>query len=84
MINFKQEELIERLMDQIRERFPEVRLIKIVESCEDPESLWVKVTSPEDEDRELELRAFASDKVTDILLDYGYHILVMPMRKVAA
>jgi len=84
MINFKQEELIEGLMDQIRERFPEVSLIKIVESCEDPESLWVKVTSPEDEDRELELRAFASDKVTDILLDYGYHILVMPMRKEAA
>lgn len=71
-------------MDQIRERFPEVSLIKTVESCEDPESLWVKVTSPEDEDRELELRAFASDKVTDILLDYGYHILVMPMRREAA
>ena len=32
MINFKQEELIEGLMDQIRERFPEVSLIKIVES----------------------------------------------------
>ncbi len=71
-------------MDQIRKRFPEVRLINVAESCEDPESLWIKVTSPDDEDRELELRAFGSDKVTDILLDYGYHMLVMPVRGVAA
>lgn len=84
MINFKQEELIEVLMDQIRKRFPEVRLINVTESCEDPESLWIKVTSPEDEDRDLELRAFASDKVNDILLDYGYHMLIMPVRRVAA
>jgi len=84
MINFKQEELIENLMNQIKNKFPEVRLIKIMEGCEDPESLWIKVSSPEDEDREMELRDFASDKVTDILLDYGYHMLVMPMREKAA
>lgn len=81
MINFKQEELIEQLMGQIRKKFPEVSLLKIMEGCDDPESLWIKVTSPKDEDREMELRDFAGDKVTDIFLDYGYHMLVMPIKE---
>ncbi len=80
MINFKQEELIEDLIRHIRGKYPEVELIDFTESPEDPESLWINITAPEDEDREIELRTFASDKATDILLDYGYHMLVMPVR----
>ncbi len=79
MINFKQEELIDTLMKQIRQKFPEVDLINITESPEDPESLWINVTAPDDDDRDMELIEFAGDKVTDILLDYGYHMLVMPV-----
>jgi hypothetical protein len=77
-INFKQEELIDELVNILIKKFPEVELIDITESPEDSESLWVNVTAPKDEDKEIELRAFASDKTTDILIDYGYHILVMP------
>ena len=84
MINFKQEELIDNLMAQIRQRYPEVVLIDVVESPESSSSLWINVSSPEDEDRELELLEFASELVTDIHLDYGYHMLVMPTRKAAA
>jgi hypothetical protein len=81
MINFKQEELIDSLMSDIRERYPEVELIKVVESAENPSTLWIRVTAPEDEEREIEMREFASEKVADILLDYGYHMLVMPTRR---
>lgn len=84
MINFKQEELIEKLIIQIKEKFPDVDLINITESPEDPESLWINVTSPDDEDRDMELIEFAGDKVTDIFLDYGYHMLVMPVQAKAA
>ena len=84
MINFKQEELIDKLLNQIRNKFPEVELISITESPEDPANLWINVTAPEDEDREIKLIEFASDKTTDILLNYGYHMLVMPTRKVIA
>lgn len=80
-INFKQEELIENLMKQIQKNFPEVKLIKITESVDDPESLWIEVTAPESEEREMELMEFTGDKVTDILIDYGYHMLVMPIRE---
>lgn len=68
-------------MSDIRERYPEVELIKVVESAENPSTLWIRVTAPEDEEREIEMREFASEKVADILLDYGYHMLVMPTRR---
>ena len=48
MINFKQEELIESLIKDIREKYPEVELVKVVESPEDPETLWIRVSAPED------------------------------------
>jgi hypothetical protein len=80
-INFKQEELIKKLMRAIRRKFPEVRLIDIVEGPEDPETLWINVTAPEDEDREMALIKFAGNKLIDILLDYGYHMLIMPRKK---
>jgi len=80
-INFKQEELIKKLMKAIRRKFPEVRLIDVVEGPEDPETLWINVTAPEDEDREMALIKFAGNRLIDILLDYGYHMLVMPRKK---
>jgi len=80
-INFKQEELIKKLMRAIRRKFPEVTLINIVEGPEDPETLWINVTAPEDEDREMALIKFAGNRLIDILLDYGYHMLVMPRKK---
>lgn len=80
-INFKQEELIEKLIKDIQKKFPEVELIDVVPSAENPDTLWIEVTCPEDENREIELGEYASQKTTDILLNYGYHMLVMPTVK---
>lgn len=80
MINFKQQELIDQLFEAIKKKFPEVKLINVIESPEDPSDLWVNITAPNDEDEEIALRKFASEKSTDILMDYGYHILIMPTR----
>jgi hypothetical protein len=81
MINHKQQQLIDELIQSIKERFPEVELIKVIESPEDPSDLWVYVTAPRAEEREFELRDFTSEKSSDILQDYGYLILVMPRRQ---
>ncbi len=80
MINFRQEQLIEEVVNYVRNRFPEVKVIGVTESPEDPESLWIRVTSPEDDNRRSELISYACDKTMDILTDYGYHMLVMPIR----
>ena len=77
MINFKQEELARKLFSSLKHQFPEVSLINVTESPADPRAVWVNVTSPEDEDREIDLIEFAGEKTTDILLDYGYYISIM-------
>ncbi len=43
----------------------------------------INVTAPENDEREIELIEFTGDIITDILPDYGYHMLVMPTRQVA-
>lgn len=77
-MNFKQRELTEEFFRTIKAEFPEVELIDVTESPEDPNDLWVNVKAPEDEDREIEMIELAGQKSTDVLLDYGYSILIMP------
>ena len=81
MLNFKQEELLESLVKDITMKYPEIRFVEVTESPEDPESHWVIVTAPEDEDREMALIRYASEKAMDILCDYGYQFLVMPTKE---
>ena len=83
-MNLKQQEIIEDLMARIKRRYPEVELISVQKSPESSTTLWIDVTAPEDEDRCNEMREFASELVADIQLDYGYHMLVMPIPKMAA
>ncbi len=78
MINFKQRELSQMLFDRLKTRFPELEMIDVVESPENPDSIWVNVVMPDDEDREMEARKMASEISADILMDFGYHILAIP------
>ena len=84
MINAQQQSLIDQLFETIKEKFSEIELINITESPEDPNDVWVNVTEPKNEDREIELIEFASDKAMDILLDYDYHISIMPTQVLKA
>ncbi len=77
MINFKQEELAKELFSIVKNEFPEVELINFSESPEDPNDLWVNITTPKDEDREIALIEFAGDRTVDILTGYGYYISIM-------
>jgi len=79
-MNSKQQELVDGLLDELKNRFPDVRFVDITESPENPNDLWINVTEPQNEDREMELMDFFSEKCIDILMDYGYHMLVMPIR----
>lgn len=77
MINFKQRELSQMLFEKLKDRFPELELVDIIESPENPDSIWVTVVMPDDEDKEIEIREKASEISADILMDYGYHILII-------
>jgi hypothetical protein len=76
MFNFKQKELSRMLFDRLKEQFPEISLVSITPSYENPEDIWVNIIYPEDEDREIEMGKLAAEISTDILLDYGYSISI--------
>lgn len=76
MINTKQVELGRILFDKLKLKFPELELVNITESYEDPNHLWVNVLLPEDEEREIAIREMASEISMDILLEYGYLITI--------
>lgn len=77
MINDKQKELSRMIFDKLKAKFTEIELVDIVESPENPNTLWVRIAMPDNDDREIELQEMASEMSADILLDYGYHILVI-------
>lgn len=80
MMNFKQEELTREFFQTVREQFPEVELTGVTPSPEDPNDLWINITAPRDEEREFDLMDMASMRSAEILLEYGYSILVIPTR----
>lgn len=77
-MNIKQKELVAQLYSFLKDRFPEIQFIKVIESPESTNSLWVEIAPPIDEDREIELLEIASEKEMDILEEYGYQIMLMP------
>lgn len=77
-LNHKQIELINQLAEEIETRFPEVKFVEASYSPEEVNSLWLHFTRPADEDRLIELGEYASNRKMDILLDYGYHMVVLP------
>ncbi len=76
MINLKQMELAQFLFEQLKQQYPEIELVDIVESGVYPDHLWVEIIMLEDEDREIEMDHLAAELSTDILVDYGYHITI--------
>jgi len=87
MINFKQRELSQMLFDKLKQKFPELELLGIMEGPENPNHIWVRIIMPEDEDRAIEAQHLASEISSDILMDYGYLIIISaatPLEKQAA
>lgn len=69
-------ELAHLLFDKLKQQYPEIELMDIVESGVIPSHLWVNIIMPEDEDREIEMRQLAAEISTDILIDFGYHTTI--------
>jgi len=76
VINLKQMELSHQLFDSLKQQYPEIELVDIVESGVYPDHLWVNLIMPEDEDREIEMGHLAANLSIDILTEYGYHITI--------
>ena len=76
MINFKQEEVLQNIIKKLQEKFPEIELISIEEIG--PNSFWVGLIEPSDEDQQLELDDLQAKLGTDALMDYGINFHFVP------
>jgi hypothetical protein len=77
-INHKQQQLIDELFNKVKERYPEILFKDLQSSPDDPEDIWINVIADMDEDREMEMISYAAALETDILIDYGYSLSIMP------
>ena len=71
-MNIKKEQLMNQLIDLIKVRYPEIEILNIEPSAEDPDDIWIHVNADMDEEREFEMCHYAAELETDILVDYGY------------
>ncbi|NUO84123.1 hypothetical protein HUU05_28955 [candidate division KSB1 bacterium] len=77
-LNHKQKELIEQLVKEIETKFPETKFIDAAASPESGNTIWLEFTHPHNEEKFMEIIEYAGGRTMDILLDYGYHFLVLP------
>ena len=77
-VNHKQQQLIDELFNKVKEQYPEIVFKDLQVSPDDHEHIWINVIADMDEDRQIEMTHLASDIATDILMDYGYMISIMP------
>ncbi len=77
-LNHKQEELIRQLAGELETKFPDIKFVETTPSPESENTLWLLFTKPESEERFIEIGEYASERTMDILLDYGYHFVVLP------
>lgn len=78
-INFKQQELVDEIVEDLKVHFPDVEFVDISESPEDPSDIWINVTRPADEERQIQLLNYFGDISNRVLTEYGYSILIMPV-----
>jgi hypothetical protein len=78
VLNPKQQELAEHLLQTVKSRYPEIEFLNLQRSPDDRNHIWLNVNAPMNEDREIELISYTAELCTNILLDYGYAFSVMP------
>lgn len=78
-LNHKQQELIDLFVKEIETKFPDIEFVEVNPSPEGENTIWLEFTKPGDDDRILDIIEYASERTMDILLNYGYHMLVLPV-----
>jgi hypothetical protein len=68
----------EELFKEVQERFPDVELIGIGPSPETDDLTVVEVILPGDDEQEEAFAEFTANRATDILLETGDYIIVVP------
>lgn len=73
-----QQTCIQRLFEQVQQRFPEIEILSLQRNPEDKEHIWINVLAAMSEEREIELSRYAAGLSADILVEYDVMLSIMP------
>jgi len=76
MINFKQKEVLNKIVGTLQEKFPEVRLVSVEDLGAN--SFWVTMLEPAEEERQDAFDDLQAELATDALIDYGFQFRFVP------
>lgn len=75
MLNIKQKELSEKLFLTLKEHYPEIALVEIVENPFGGD-VWMRINPPINNIQKNQFVEMAAELSTDVLLEYGYDITI--------
>jgi len=75
-MNYKKEELIDQFVETVKKRFPELEFMKITDGADDPDDVWVHFIVPDDEDKMTEVSEFTGYLTSDLLIEFGWLIII--------
>ena len=70
MMTYKQQEVLESIINTLQKKFPEVQLVSVSEL--NTNSYWITITEPSHEDDELKMVEMLGQLITDALTEYGF------------
>jgi len=76
MLNPEQKELSEHLYSSLKEQFPSIELVEIIDCPFEEGDVWMRIIPPDDSKQKSQVSNMASKMVTDILMEYGHDILI--------
>ena len=80
-MNHKQTELLDQVVEELKEHYPGFQ-IKVLR--EEGNTVRMAVKMPEDDDQNLEMNRLLAERLTDILVEYGYYFWTMEMNMATA
>jgi hypothetical protein len=76
MLNFKEQELSNNLFNKLKKQFPAIELVEIIENSYDGGDVWMRVIPPLDRQERTQFSELAAELTTEILMEYGYDIVI--------
>jgi hypothetical protein len=73
-----QQTCIQRLFEQVQQRFPEIEILSLQRNPEDKEHIWINVLAAMPEEREIALSRYAAGLSADLLVEYDVMLSIMP------
>jgi|GEM_PF-2369860 len=73
-----QQTCIQRLFEQVQQRFPEIEFLSLQRNPEDKEHIWINVLAAMPEEREIALSRYAAGLSADLLVEYDVMLSIMP------